>query len=69
MATEDNKSINDILDKAFKMAMNKEHEYVTLEHLTLIMLENKEIIDLRELAKRLDINIQEFKIKEMLREL
>lgn len=45
MATEDNKSINDILDKAFKMAMNKEHEYVTLEHLTLIMLENKEIID------------------------
>ena len=57
MATEDNKSINDILDKAFKMAMNKEHEYVTLEHLTLIMLENKEIIDLRELAKRLDINM------------
>ena len=45
MAAEDNKSINDILDKAFKMAMNKEHEYVTLEHLTLIMLENKEIID------------------------
>ena len=51
MATEDNKSINDILDKAFKMAMNKEHEYVTLEHLTLIMLENKEIIDFPVVVK------------------
>ena len=55
MATEDNKSINDILDKAFKMAMNKEHEYVTLEHLTLIMLENKEIIDF---LSAMDINVE-----------
>ena len=55
MATEDNKSINDILDKAFKMAMNKEHEYVTLEHLTLIMLENKEIIDF---LSAMDVNVE-----------
>jgi len=42
---EDNQPINEILEKAFRMALNKEHEYVTLEHLTLVMLEHKEIID------------------------
>jgi ATP-dependent Clp protease ATP-binding subunit ClpA len=45
MAMEDNQPINEILEKAFRMALNKEHEYVTLEHLTLVMLEHKEIID------------------------
>lgn len=41
---EDNKhEINEIVEKAFRMALNKEHEYVTLEHLTLVILENKEI--------------------------
>jgi ATP-dependent Clp protease ATP-binding subunit ClpA len=45
MPMEDNQPINEILEKAFRMALNKEHEYVTLEHLTLVMLENKEIID------------------------
>ena len=45
MPMEDNQPINEILEKAFRLALNKEHEYVTLEHLTLVMLENKEIID------------------------
>ena len=45
MSMEDNQPINEILEKAFRMALNKEHEYVTLEHLTLVMLEHKEIID------------------------
>ena len=45
MPMEDNQPINEILEKAFRLALNKEHEYVTLEHLTLVMLENKEIVD------------------------
>jgi ATP-dependent Clp protease ATP-binding subunit ClpA len=41
---EDNKhEINEIVEKAFRMALNKEHEYVTLEHLTLVILEHKDI--------------------------
>ena len=40
MAAEENNSINEILEKAFRLALNNEHEYVTLEHLTLILLEN-----------------------------
>ena len=42
---EDNSAINEILEKAFRFALHKEHEYVTLEHLTLVLLENKEIQD------------------------
>lgn len=45
MAMEDNSAINAILERAFRLALNKEHEYVTLEHLTLVMLENKDIAD------------------------
>jgi ATP-dependent Clp protease ATP-binding subunit ClpA len=45
MAMEDNSAINEILEKAFRMALNNEHEYVTLEHLTLVLLENKDIND------------------------
>lgn len=42
---EENQPINEILEKAFRMALNNEHEYVTLEHLALVLLENKDIID------------------------
>lgn len=45
MAFEENQAINEILEKAFRLALNKEHEYVTLEHLTLVLLENKDIQD------------------------
>ena len=45
MAMEDNQAINEILEKAFRLALNKEHEYVTLEHLTIILLENKDLQD------------------------
>lgn len=45
MALEDNSAINAILERAFRLALNKEHEYVTLEHLTLVMLENKDVAD------------------------
>lgn len=36
-------SINEILEQAFKLALHREHEYVTLEHLTIVLLENEEI--------------------------
>lgn len=36
-------SINEILDQAFKLALTREHEYVTLEHLTIVLLENEDI--------------------------
>ena len=42
---EDNSAINSILERAFRLALNKEHEYVTLEHLTLVLLENKDIAE------------------------
>ena len=45
MPMEENNSINEILEKAFRLALNREHEYVTLEHLTIVLLENKEIQD------------------------
>jgi ATP-dependent Clp protease ATP-binding subunit ClpA len=47
-------SINEILEQAFKIAVEKEHEYVTLEHLTLILLENKEI---EEIFHQTDIKL------------
>jgi ATP-dependent Clp protease ATP-binding subunit ClpA len=45
MPMDENNAINEILEKAFRLALNREHEYVTLEHITLILLENKEIQD------------------------
>ena len=36
-------SINEILEQAFKLALHREHEYVTLEHLTIVLLENEDI--------------------------
>jgi len=36
-------AINEILAQAFKLASSREHEYVTLEHLTLVLLENEDI--------------------------
>lgn len=41
-------SINEILEQAFKLALRREHEYVTLEHLTIVLLEHE---DIREYCK------------------
>ena len=47
MSSEDkNNNINEILDRAFKLALNREHEYVTLEHIALVILEHPEIVDI-----------------------
>ena len=45
MSSEDKNNINEILERAFKLALNREHEYVTLEHIALVVLEHPEIID------------------------
>jgi len=46
-------SINEILEQAFKLALNREHEYVTLEHLTIVLLEKEEI---REYCHAMEAN-------------
>ena len=46
MAMEDNQPINEILERAFRLALTNEHEYVTLEHLTIVLLENKDVVDM-----------------------
>ncbi len=43
---EDNQPINEILERAFRLALLSEHEYVTLEHLALVILEHKDITDI-----------------------
>ncbi len=52
---EDNSAINEILERAFRFALHKEHEYVTLEHLTLVLLENK---DIQEYFQIMGVNTQ-----------
>jgi len=47
-------SINEILAQAFKLASSKEHEYVTLEHITLVLLENE---DIREYCHTMEADI------------
>jgi len=37
-----NKELENTLNKAFKVARNKRHEFMTVEHLLLAMLENEE---------------------------
>ena len=46
MAVEDNQPINEILERAFRLALNSEHEYVPLEHLTMVLLEHKDVVDI-----------------------
>jgi ATP-dependent Clp protease ATP-binding subunit ClpA len=48
--------INQILDQAFRLALDKEHEYVTLEHLLMVLLEHVEIA---ELLRALNVNAKD----------
>ena len=40
-----NSRINEVIAKAFQEALNREHEYVTLEHILRVMLDEEEIKD------------------------
>jgi ATP-dependent Clp protease ATP-binding subunit ClpA len=42
---ENNGRINEVIAKAFQEALNREHEYVTLEHILRVMLDEEEIKD------------------------
>ena len=42
---ENNGRINEVIAKAFQEALNREHEYVTLEHILRVMLDEDEIKD------------------------
>jgi len=42
---ENNSRINEVIAKAFQEALNREHEYVTLEHILRVMLDEDEIKD------------------------
>ena len=42
---ENNNRINEVIAKAFQEALNREHEYVTLEHILRVMLDEDEIKD------------------------
>jgi ATP-dependent Clp protease ATP-binding subunit ClpA len=43
---ENNARINDVIAKAFQEALNREHEYVTLEHILAVMLYEEDIRDI-----------------------
>jgi ATP-dependent Clp protease ATP-binding subunit ClpA len=58
-------AINEILDKAFKLALHNEHEYVTLEHLTSVLLEHEEVQQIFH-SMSLDINLAIDQINEFL---
>ena len=41
-----NERIEDIVNQAFKLAQQYEHEYVTTEHLMAVLLEEDDVIEL-----------------------
>ena len=68
MAQEENNGrINEVIAKAFQEALSREHEYVTLEHILRVMLDEEEIKDvLTEL--QVDVNTLRDEIDNWLRE-
>ena len=44
---ENNGRINEVIARAFQDALSREHEYVTLEHILRVMLEEEESIVVR----------------------
>ncbi len=64
---ENNGRINEVIAKAFQEALNREHEYVTLEHILRVMLDEEEIKDvLTEL--QVDVTALRDEIDNWLRE-
>lgn len=64
---ENNGRINEVIAKAFQEALNREHEYVTLEHILRVMLDEEEIKDvLTEL--QVDVTVLRDEIDNWLRE-
>ncbi len=59
--------INEVIARAFQEAMNREHEYVTLEHILRVMLEEEDIRDVMN-DLEVDVNLLIEEIDEWLRE-
>jgi ATP-dependent Clp protease ATP-binding subunit ClpA len=51
---ENNNRINEVIARAFQDALSREHEYVTLEHILRVMLEEE---DIRDVLIELDVNV------------
>ena len=64
---ENNSRINEVISRAFQEALSREHEYVTLEHILRVMLDEDEIRDvLTEL--QVDVSALRDEIDQFLRE-
>jgi len=68
MSEQDNNSrINEVVARAFQEALNREHEYVTLEHILRVMLDEDDIadilsdlqVDVRSLKEEIDVWLRE----------
>jgi ATP-dependent Clp protease ATP-binding subunit ClpA len=55
---ENNGKINEVIARAFQEALNREHEYVTLEHILRVMLDEDEI---RDVLTELQVNVHDLK--------
>jgi len=55
---ENNGKINEVISRAFQEALNREHEYVTLEHILRVMLDEEEI---RDVLAELQVNVHDLK--------
>ena len=51
---ENNGKINEVIARAFQEALNREHEYVTLEHILRVMLDEDEI---KEVLSELQVDV------------
>jgi len=51
---ENNNRINEVIARAFQDALSREHEYVTLEHILRVMLEEE---DIRDVLTELDVDV------------
>jgi ATP-dependent Clp protease ATP-binding subunit ClpA len=55
---ENNGKINEVIARAFQEALNREHEYVTLEHILRVMLDEEEI---RDVLTELQVNVPDLR--------
>jgi len=53
-----NGRINEVIARAFQDALSREHEYVTLEHILRVMLDDDEV---RDTLKELDVDVTELR--------
>lgn len=53
-----NSRINEVIARAFQEALNREHEYVTLEHILRVMLDEEEI---RDALTEFEVNVEVLK--------